>query len=43
MNDDPFGAVSRAGKKAALKVAKGHSASGAKKTVRTKSARSSRS
>jgi hypothetical protein len=43
MNDDPFGAVSRAGKKPALKVAKGHPASGAKKPVRTKSARSSRS
>jgi hypothetical protein len=34
--DDPFGTVSGAGKKGALKGAKGHRSPGAKKTVRTK-------
>lgn len=41
MNDDPFGAVSRAGKKGAPKVAKGRPTGESKKTVRARAARSS--
>jgi hypothetical protein len=43
MNDDPFGAVSSAGKKAAPNVAKDHLARGSKKPVRRKATRSSKS
>ncbi len=41
VNDDPFGAVSGAGKKVAAKAAKGRRAENSKKTSRTKAAHSS--